>query len=45
MIISYETFIGMLNHRIESDGDENYNLLVNVINNPARYSGLFLKNE
>jgi len=41
MIISYETFIGMLNHRIESDGDENYNLLVNVINNPARYSGLF----
>lgn len=41
MLLSYESFIEMLNRRIESDGDENYNLLVNVINNPARYSGLF----
>src|SRR5690554_4528659 len=40
-IISYEDFLDILNERINPDGDANYNLLVNVVRNPARYTGLF----
>ena len=42
MIISYEYFMKALNKRISSDDDTlNYELLVNVVKNPNRYTGIF----
>jgi len=42
MIITYEKFIGLLNKRIKND-DESfiYELLITVVKNPNRYTGIF----
>lgn len=42
MVIAYEHFIDKLNRKITSDAAEfNYELLVSVVKNPNRYTGIF----
>lgn len=41
MIITYEHFIERLNNRIKSDESFFYELLVTVVKNPNRYTGIF----
>lgn len=41
MYFTYEYFVNKLNERIKSDENFYYELLVNVINNPKRYTGVF----
>lgn len=41
MIMTYEEFVGKLNEKIKSDNDFCYELLVTVIKNPNRYTGIF----
>lgn len=40
-MLSYEEFITKLNKKIASDADLYYDLLVNVVKNPNRYTGIF----
>lgn len=41
MIMSYEEFKKKLDEAIKSDDDLYYELLVTVIKNPKRYTGIF----
>ncbi len=41
MILTYDDFIEKLNAKIKSDADFCYELLINVIDNPHRYTGIF----
>lgn len=41
MILTYDYFVKKLNEKIKSDADFYYELLVNVIDNPHRYTGIF----
>ncbi len=41
MIITYDRFIERLNNRIKSDASFFYELLVTVVKNPNRYTGIF----
>lgn len=41
MLMKYEEFIEKLNKKIKSNDDFFYDLLVTVIKNPNRYTGIF----
>ncbi|MBR4857718.1 MAG: restriction endonuclease [Clostridia bacterium] len=41
MIFTYDYFIDKLNHKIKSDDSFVYELLVTVVKNPNRYTGIF----
>lgn len=41
MFFSYEEFTKKLSSKISSDANLNYELLVNVVKNPKRYTGIF----
>lgn len=41
MLKTYDEFVTKLNNRIKSDDDFYYELLVTVISNPKRYTGIF----
>lgn len=41
MVISYPDFICKLNEKLKDDENFLYELLITVIKNPARYTGVF----